>query len=316
MVSDARGLLPTDLLALVAHGSSSSYENQAWPRERLGTTETQPTLSVLRDQLLAFGKQRAAFVSVKRQRLQALVGARQRGGRQAWEIDYLVDCGAEDAVLGELLSQAITTAAESGAEKVFLRLAAKSDLMVPAREAGFMPYQEEVLYGLEGAFDVEPIDCRPATPADSYPLFRLYTACTPEAIRRNEAVTYSEWQAGMERRWLRNGTQLVTEDDGKLTAAIRAARLSQGALFDLTLSAEAIADATGLLAAAYRAIDGTYADGPMLALTSSSDEGLARQLEDAGFRVVGEFISLMHRTTRPLSLPKAVTAVAKNAMGV
>ncbi len=88
-----------DLLALVAHGSASSYENQAWPRERLGAKETQPTLSVLRDQILVFGRQRSAFVSVKRQRLHALVGTRPRGGRQAWEIDYLVDCCGDEAIL-------------------------------------------------------------------------------------------------------------------------------------------------------------------------------------------------------------------------
>jgi hypothetical protein len=308
--------LPTDLLALVAHGSSSSYENHAWPRERLGTREAQPTLSVLRDQLLAFGKQRSAFVSVRRQKLQALVGTRHRGSRQAWEVDYLVDCVDDTAVVGELLTQAVTSAGENGAEKVFLRLTADTDLIVPAREAGFVPYQEEVLYILQSPLRETPIACRPASPADSYPLFRLYTASTPEPTRRHEAVTYSEWQAAMERRWMRNGVHLVVEQDGQLKGAVRASRLAQGVLFDLTLRSDALSCATGLLAAANRTIDGAYAGGPMLALTPSTDEGLARRLEDAGFQVAGEFVSLVHRTTRPLSLPRAVPAVAKNAVGV
>ena len=305
-----------DLLALVAHGSSSSYPNQAWPRERLGLQETQPALSVLRDQLLAFGKQRHAWVSVKRQRLQALAGARYRGGRQAWEIDYLVDCHGDEAVVGELLTQAVEAAGEAGAEKLFLRLGALSSLLAPVRESGFLPYQEETLYARQGALTGEAAGCRKATPADSYPLFRLYTASTPESVRRHEAVTYAEWQAGMEKRWLRNGVQMVQEQEGRLTGLVRASRLAQGVLCDLTLSPDAVPDAVGLMAAASRAIDGGGDAGPLLALVPSQDEGVARRLEDAGFHVAGEFISLVHRTTRPLSLPRAVPAVAKNAVGV
>jgi hypothetical protein len=316
MVEDARALLPTDLLALVAHGSSSSYENRAWPRERLGTQETQPTLSVLRDQLLAFGKQRSAWVSVKRQKLHALVGTRHRGGRQAWEVDYIVDSGAEPGVLSALLTRAVQAAGEQGAEKLFLRLAADSDLMTAAREAGFVAYQEERLYALTGSLAAQPLEARAVTPADSYPLFRLYTACVPEATRRHEAVTYAEWQAGAERRWMRGGVQLVMERDGVLSGVVRAARLAQGVLLDLTLSADAVPDAIGLIAAARSALDGANGKEPMLVLAPSSEEGLARRLEDAGFRVTGEFVSLVHRTTRPLALPKAVPAVAKNAVGV
>ena len=316
MVADARALLPTDVLALMAHGRSSSYENQAWPRERLGAREAQPKLSVLRDQLLALARQRNAFVSVRRQRLHALVGTRHRGGRQAWEIDYLIDCGAETAVLGELLVHAVEAAGRNGAEKLFLRLAADTELLTPAREAGFLPYQEETLYGLEGGVPEEPIECRPVTPADSYPLFRLYTACVPEATRRHEAVTYTEWLAGMERRWLRNGVHLLLEHEDSIVGAVRASRLAQGVMFDLVLAPAAIDAAMGLIAAAARAIDGANAHGPMLALIPSADEALARRLEAAGFKVNGEFVSLVHRTTRPLSLPKAAPAVAKNAVGV
>jgi hypothetical protein len=305
-----------DLLALVARGSASSYENQAWPRERLGTQETQATLRVLRDQLLALGRQRSAWVTVRRHQLQALVGARHRGGRQAWEIDYLIDCCGDERVLAGLLTQAVQAAGEAGAEKLFLRLEADSELQQPAREAGFVPYAEETLYLLNGPLAAEAARCRAASPADSYPLFRLYTASTPEPARRHEAATYAEWQAGMERRWLRGGVELVLERDGALVALVRASRLAQGVLFDLTLSGEHANEAMGLMVAAVHSMDGDAANGPMLALVPSYGESVARRLEDAGFRVAGEYVSLVHRTTRPLSLPKAVPVIAKNAVGV
>lgn len=315
MVADARALLPMDLLALVARGGASSYENQAWPRERLGTQEPQPTLSVLRDQLLALGRQRSAWVTIKRQRLQALVGARHRGARQAWEIDYLIDCCGDEPVLAGLLTQAVQAAGEAGAEKLFLRLEAESPLRQAAQEAGFVQYQEETLYAFTGSLTATPVECRAVTPADSYPLFRLYTANTPEPVRRHEAVTYGEWQAGMERRWLRGGIELVQEHNGALVALVRGARLTQGALLDLVLAPEQDDEAVGLLARAVRTID-AEASGPMLALVPSFNEGVARRLEDAGFQVAGEYVSLVHRTTRPLSLPRVVPAVAKNAVGV
>jgi hypothetical protein len=319
MVADARALLPTDLLALVRilpGKDSSSYENQAWPRERLGTQEAQPTLSVLRDQLLAFGKQRSTWVSVRHQKLQALVGTRHRGGRRALEIDYLVDCGADDSVLAELLTRAVEAAAEEGGEKVFLRLEADSDLLGPAREAGFIAYQEEVLYHLERKLDAPPVACRAATPADSYPLFRLYTACTPEPVRRHEAVTYAEWQAGMERRWLKNSVQLVVERDGEIRAHVRASHLPQGVLLDLLLRPESEPESAGIVATALQAMGSGVPACPKLALVPSNSEGIARRLEEAGFRAVGEYISLVRRTTRPMALPKTVPAVAKNAVGV
>jgi hypothetical protein len=302
------------LLALVAHGSASSYANQAWPRERLGAHETQPTLSVLRDQLLAFGRQRSTWVSVRRQRLHALVGARERGGHQAWEIDYLVDCTGDEGVVVELLTRAIQAAGESRAEKLFLRLDASSPLLTAAHEAGFMPYQEETLYVHPGGIRADPAPVRAMAPADSYPLFRLYTASTPEAVRRYEAATFSEWQAGTERRWLRGGVHLICERDGKIIASVRAAKLAQGVLLDLTLGPESLEEAEGLVAAAGRRLDTTGA--PLLMLVPNANPALARRLEDAGFQPGGEFVSLMLRTTRPLNLPKAIPAVAKNAIGV
>jgi hypothetical protein len=87
-------------------------------------------------------------------------------------------------------------------------------------------------------------------------------------------------------------------------------------MLDLTLSASAAGEATGLIAAAAGALNGGAERGPMFALLPTASEVLAHRLEDAGFREAGEYVSLVHRTTRPLTLPKAAPAVAKNAVGV
>jgi hypothetical protein len=311
-MTDARALLPTDLLFLAAQ--SASYENEAWPRERLGTQESQPALTVLRDQVKALGKGRGAWVSMHRQKLQALVGARRRGTSQAWEIDYLIDGAAGSGVLANVLELAVKAAGEHQAEKLFVRLEAHSGLMQALREAGFLTYQREFLYAHPGGLDAKPSTMRHATPADSYPLYRLYNSTTPEACRRYEAATYTEWQASRERQWLRNGVELVSERNSGLRAAVRASRLTHCTMLDVTLGPDADMGALELIAAGARAVEAD--SGPLVVTVPASSENVARQLEDGGFRSQGEYVSLMHRTTRPLAMPRMLPIAAKNAVGV
>jgi len=312
-MNSVRSFLPTDLPALVAYSGLSS-ENEAWPRERLGAGEAQAALSVVRDRLMSFARRRGAWVSVRRQRLQGLVGARQRGGAEAWEIDYLLDTTKDRSVTVELLECATMEAGKEGAHKLFLRLAARSDLLQAVREAGFAAYQQETLYARVGAGDASPAGMRPAVASDSYPLFRLYCESIPEATRRLEAATFGEWHSAQERRWMKNGLQLIEERNGQVCGQVRAARLSQGLLLEITADPETTAGVAGIVSAACNAT--ASAGEAVFVLVPNAAEGLSRRLEDAGFTPQSEFISLMRRTAKPLALPKQVAVVAKNAVGV
>ncbi|HLF78581.1 MAG TPA: hypothetical protein VJB57_13955 [Dehalococcoidia bacterium] len=310
-MTQARPVLPTDLLALVSY-NGRSYKNEAWTRERLGADESGNTLGLVLDQFLAFARARSAWISVRRQRLQGLVGARRRGGRQAWEIDYLIDATpGRDAVLG-LLECAISEAGNSGAEKLFLRLDSGSELLTVARRAGFMPYQEELLYAKQqgtGNKEQEPSALRRVEPSDSYALYRLYNATTPEVTRRSEAATFAEWHAAQERRWMKQGLQLLAETDGRISATVRGAKLPQGVLAELTL-ADADCDAEGVVNALAQAL-GAEATRSFV-LVPSTSEGLANQLQDAGYTPHQEFVSMVRRTARTLKLPKLLPAIAKS----
>lgn len=304
-MTEARAVLPTDLLALVSY-NGRSYKNEAWPRERLGSEAPVNTAGLLLDQFLAFARNRSAWISVKRQRLQGLVGARERGGRSAWEIDYLIDATPEQHAIGGLLECALGEVGKSGAEKLFLRIESGSELETAVREAGFLPYREEVLFSKE-VFNAMPLPgLRRVEPADSYALFRLYCAATPELTRRSEAATFGEWHAAQERRWLRHGVQLLGEESGRVTASTRASRLSQGVLVDLTLDRDA-EGSSGLIAAATQALEAM--DAPVFVLLPSTATAVASHLVHEGFVARGDFLSMMRRTTRPLSLPK-LAAVA------
>jgi hypothetical protein len=305
--------LPTDLPALVAYSGLSS-ENEAWPRERLGAGEAQATLSVLRDQMLSFARQRGAWVSVRRQRLQGLVGARQRGGADAWEIDYLLDTTKDRDVAVELLEYTTFEAGKEGAQKLFLRLASNSELLEPVRKAGFLPYQEETLLARVGPGDAEPEAMRQSVASDSYPLFRLYCSSAPETTRRLEAATFAEWHSAQERRWLKNGLQLIAEREGRVVAQARAARLPQGVQVDIVASADAAANVAGIVSAACGAAESSRE--AVFVLVPNAAQGMMRRLQEAGFTPQNEFVSLMRRTAKPLAMPKKVAAVAENAVGV
>jgi hypothetical protein len=312
-MSGVRSFLPTDLPALVAYSGLSS-ENDAWPRERLGAGEAQATLSVVRDQLLSFARRRGAWISVHRQRLQGLVGTRQRGGAEAWEIDYLVDTTKDRRVAVELLEYATMEAGKEGAHKLFLRLAADSDLLRSVREAGFSAYQEETLYARVGGGITPPADMRQVFAADAYPLFRLYCQSIPETTRRLEAATFAEWHSSQEKRWLKNGVQLVLEEDGRLQAQVRAGHLPQGLMVELTVAADGSARAPSLVSAACLAAES--AGEPVFVLVPDTAEGISRALLDAGYTPQNSFVSLVRRTAKPLTMPKKVAVVAENAVGV
>jgi hypothetical protein len=271
-------------------------------------------LGVALDQFLAFARGRSAWISVQRQRLRGLVGARPRGGKQAWEVDYLVDATEAVEALPGLLDCAIADLGRAGAEKVFLRLGADSALIEPVTEAGFIPFRDEVLYARVGLPARESdVPLRPLNPGDSYLAFRLYAAATPGAARRCEAATFSEWHASQERRWLRDGVQLARENNGDIDAVVRAARLAQGVMVELLVTDAARESAPALIRGAVKAVEGGRL--PIFVLVPSLS-GLEAPLEAAGFDCQAEYVSLLRRTTRPLALPKLTPAIAKTAIGV
>ncbi len=313
MANKVRPLLPTDLPALLTHARFGS-ENAAFPRERIGAGTGQASLRVLGDQLGAFRRQRSTWVSLKRQRLQGLVSARPRGGIEAWEVDYLIDGTDDHNIVANLLDRSVAAAGKKGAQKLFLRLTADSALLPPVLETGFQAYQEETLYLRHGTPDAPALELRPAVASDSYPLFRLYCEVKPEATRRLEAATFDEWHAAQEQRWARNAVRLVLETKGQIRGAVCAARLRQGLMLDLVLTPEAEDDLPGVVSAAAAAA-GSAAES-IWVLAPDTAPRMTHKLKDAGFTPQNEYISLVRRTAKPITIARKVPGVAKNTVGV
>ena len=314
MMSEARLILPTDALSLVSY-NPRVYPNEAWPRERLGERGASlQALGMTLDPLLTLRRGRSAWVKTRGQHLEGLAGARQRGSKLAWEVDVLVDTTPQKTAVACLLEAAAMQAGKTGAEKLFVRLTSDSPCFRAVTEAGFLPFQQETLYARVGiAPGEEDESLRRMSTADGYQAFRLYNATTPESVRRLEAATYREWHGMQERRWLRHGVTLVREREGELDALVRAARLHQGVAIELCLTPEASRETAALVRKAVGAVGG--ANLPIYVLTPSGSAAVTA-LEAAGFDHQADYVSLLRRTTRPVSVPMLLPSIAKTAVGV
>jgi len=311
--SIARPLRPTDLLALVSFWARSRpplapngarYRNEARTWERLGIEERGfhlpwPVGATL-EQWLPLAGRRHTSVAVRGLNVRGLASARRRGARRAWEVDYLVAPSADESVCLSLLEQLARGLGGAGVEKVFLRLDAASDLLAAVRQAGFFPYLRERLLRIDGA----PPGLGPSSlplrqrriSADILPLFHLYNASVPAAVRRHEGVTLREWLAAQEKGPCQH---LVLSDDptGRVTAWLRVAKGARGSRFNVLSERGEAVPLDCLLAAALSYLADRR---PIFCLVPEYQRTLARNLIEMGFRPVAEYVVLVNRLVRPV----------------
>ena len=170
-----------------------------------------------------------ALVLVEGVRLRALAVARPRRGNRSWELAHLYAASGALVRCGEVLEQCNVSAAQQGAERMFLRLPQDSPLQVMARRSGFSPgFVEEVYQFREGAdvaSAVPHLRLRPPSSEDRYSLFRLYNACVPASVRSAFGLTFDQWLDSQENLPGRE-SELVWERDGQVRGWLRIGRHS------------------------------------------------------------------------------------------
>ena len=149
-----------------------------------------------------------------------------------------------------------------------------------------LPYQEETLYARAGGAATPaaaPTAAR-RSPSDSYPLFRLYNQSRAGADAPREAATFGEWHAAQERRWLKNGVQLVGGARRRSLPPRSAPRACLRALLRraTSLDADATANGAGIVSAACQR-RGVGRRAGVCAGAAGPRRRMARRLEDAGF---------------------------------
>jgi hypothetical protein len=258
-------------------------------------------------QWVPIGGDRLTWVARDRLALRGLASARRRGRPSAWEVDYLIVESGEESIAAGLLEEVTRGLGRACVEKVFIRLETQDRLLDVARSAGFFPYLKEQLWRLERVsegLDCPPLPMRPRTPADMLPLFQLYNAAVPAAVRRYEALNLREWVAMQERGRCR---QFVLEKDGRVAAWLRLARHDGAGCFALLAARRHDAPLDDLLAIALNRL---HDRRPIFCLVPEYEKALAARLPELGFQPAAEYMLLANRLVRPIEEAAPVPAGA------
>jgi hypothetical protein len=317
-MSTTRSVRPTDLVALVSL-DGRVYLNEARTWDRLGRRPEGPRLldSAIRP-WFSFASTRHTWISIQGQSIGGLISARQRGNRTVWEIDCLIAATDDERAIGNLFDQVSSAAGRAGVLKIFLRLELGSDLIAPARRAGFVPYQEEILLRADGPVQSTPLApdlaVQPRQTSDAFALYRLYNASVPETIRRIEAPTFQQWIAMSERRGSgRSKRDFVVRRDDDAIAQVRACPERDRARIDIAALPSAGDTLPGLIDLACIHA-GTKR--PLFCLTPTHAAAITHALEEAGFVLDSEYVVMAKRTAVPLAVtrPSKVQAPAAQPM--
>ena len=176
-------------------------------------------------------------------RFRGLVSAHARRGRKVWEVDRLYISGgrpenrangswAIDTAALVLLEQVIEAVGTRYAERIFLRLPSESPLVLLARRAGFFPcFEELLLQGRESRLGPggapAPAGITERLPLDDYPLFQLFSAATPQAVRAAVGLTFDQWWGSHEPH-SRGRQEWVVNSNGRITGCLGLSRGRRG----------------------------------------------------------------------------------------
>jgi hypothetical protein len=169
-----------------------------------------------------------------------------------WDVVQTSDVPGEAEGLVDLLQAVTVAAACAGVERIVTRIAHDDPRLPSFEDAGFRPYTQETVFGLDLAHSTvlrDGLAVRPYSKKDAWPLERLYNAMTPPNVRNMEATTARDFLEPF-----CHGAGVVVERDGQILAA--AGSLSpyprDAALLRLLLQVDAVTAGEAALLAILR----------------------------------------------------------------
>jgi hypothetical protein len=297
--------------------------------------------SLFRLPLAAFRPHDLLYVYEAERRVAGLVRAERESSRDDWTIVELDAVGAPDAgdVLYRLLQTALREGQRRGAVRFHVACADEAGNVELFMQAGFARYgDEQVLYrppapGLPTPWTEERAAAtriRAARPADAHALMQLWSAVTPIAVQRLEALRTSDWERqGSNWRVPRSslapilrfadleGYVLDSPDGGRIDGFVQVgvAREDQPHYLRVLVRPEAVADdliafALGAIGA-HAARTGGRPDHGVLAPVRTYESPVDRRLEDAGFAGIATVTLLIKETLVRVAEPGLAPAAVR-----
>ncbi len=298
---NVRPLQPLDVVMCATMGRGD-MTNLAFSLSELGRSQS------FRVSLLALSRRHvwprfrdSAWVWTDGRRTLGLASVRPRSGGASWELSHLFADADLDVSIQDLLEAATRASASHGAERVFLRVPAESDVLSAARRAGFFPGCRETLYSGRpypsrvgrGLLDVDS-KLRTHRDEDDHDLFRIYNAATPVRVRQLVGMTLDQWRSSRERcpgrRWRR-----VFEIDGSVSGLLETTVNFGVGILDLSVHPDYVALTPDLVDAGLKSLSRAKT---VFVMAPEYVPALGRALEDRGFRAAGDFAALVNSTAR------------------
>ena len=243
----------------------------------------------------------SAWVWAEGAHVHGIASVRPRSGTKSWELSHLYAASTDGVSVARLLEKATAQSALHGAERIFLRVEADSDIISAARLAGFVPCFQETLYrGPVGGNRVghgllhAKNRLRDRRPEDDYELFRLYNASTPLRARQLIGMTFDQWNASRERGPGRLSERVI-EVDGALKAWLATARRLGTASIAATLHPDYVGLTDDIVDAGLGDLNRART---VLALAREDTPLLAAALERRRLQPAGDFLMLVKATAR------------------
>ncbi len=304
-----RTLEPLDIVRCLAVGMSG-YPNLAITPTSIRKPQPFSALipSVSRRRLQPRSKV-SALVYAEGGSFRSVVSFRPRSGPRSWEVSHLYADPDSDGALIDLLEQVGVASAYGGAERVFLRVEADSDITTAARRAGFFPCCRETLYRRQspasesrrGLFDTDAHSTKRG-PEHDHALFQLYNQTTPLKVRQLAGMTLDQWKDSRERPIGRRRERVV-EVDGALRSWLATSLKSDVGQVELTLHPDYASLAPDIVDSALRSLAKARS---VVAVVPEHTPLLGRALEERGFSPEAEFAVLVKSTARMARQPATV----------
>ena len=303
-----RTFQPLDIVLCLALGMNR-FPNHAITSARICKPQSFSALipSVSRRRLQPRSKV-SALVYAEGGSFRSVASFRPRSGPRSWEVSHLYAEPDSDGALTDLLEQVGVASAYGGAERVFLRIEANSDITTAARRAGFFPCCRETLYRRQspasvprrGLFDTDSHSVKRG-PEHDHTLFRLYNETTPLKVRQLAGMTLDQWKDSRDRP-IGRPVERVVEVDGFVRGWLATSVKSGVGQIEMTLHPDYASLVPDIVDFALRSLVKTRS---VVSVVPEHTPLLGGALEERGFMPEAEFAVLVKSTARMAMQPVA-----------
>ncbi len=271
-----------------------------WPRHRLSQLE------LARWAILASRHQKV-LTAIDNGRVEGIALVQARHKPSASEVAHLFASARGYAQLDALMLGCVRSAAQSGADRLFLRSPAGGPAAGPAVRLGFQrAFAEELFGGLMPQPRSTDLTLSPLNSADLHGVFRLHAAALPAPARPAIGLTLDQWIAAREEVGGRK-EEFVCATGNSTLAWLSINRLSHVTIVEAILHPDHPTLADSLVDETARIISQTL---PVRWIVPSHEPALSRALQARGWNSHGTYDVFVRTLAQRAQEPTLVPAQA------